>query len=389
MSEFDSYSKMNEQAVKLIKAAIQYATGNVLFSPLNLMTTLALAAVGARGETSRELAGALGVPTVKMDRFVREILDELANENGRTLLTYFAALFDENMEVTYEYAHSLEKCFDSRVGRADFSNGEDVAEKINSEIDKNTCGMLRNVVSPADISGDLQMVLLGTLYFCSRWEYPFDKSDTEDMDFYLSNDEKKQVPMMYQRESFPYFNSEGDGVHGVILPCRKSDCEIVALMPIDPVEPVSRLVEKLNHSSLERWIKSADADEDVAVYLPRFALTHRLDDATKILKRMGVATVFTDAADLSGICGSTPLKLDRIVHAVCMEIDENGARAAAATVMCHVAGAPPIIRKHREFKANRPFVVLIRHKTTELLLFAALVKDPDPGRPWCKRMIGN
>lgn len=384
MSEIEAYRKMNEQAVKLIKAAIQNADGNVLFSPLNLMTTLALAAVGARGETLRELAEALGMPETGTDRFVREVLDELAYENGRTLLTHFAAWFAGNVEVTDEYARSLEKCFDSRVGRADFSRGEEVAAKINAEIDKNTCGMLRNVVSPADISEELLMVLLGTLYFCSRWEHPFDKSNTEDMDFYLPNGEKKQVPMMYQKEAFPYFNSERDGVHGVILPCRKSECEIVALMPSDPDEPVSRLVEKLDHPSLERWIKSADADEDVDVYLPRFALTHRLDDAAEILKGMGVEKVFTDKADLGGISGSTPLKVDRIVHAVCMEIDENGARAAAATVIVGVYGAPPMIREHREFKADRPFAVLIRHKTTGLLLFAALVNDPDPGIPACK-----
>lgn len=378
MSERESYRKMNEQAVKLIKAAMQNADGNVLFSPLNLMTTLAMAAVGARGETARELAEVLGMPKTDIDSFVREVLDELAYENGRTLLTHFSAWFAGDVEVTEEYARSLENCFDSRVERADFSQSEEIAAKINSVIDKHTCGMLRNVVSPADISEELQMVLLGTLYFCSRWEHPFDKSNTEDMDFFLPNDEKKQVPMMYKEEAFPYFNSDRDGVHGVILPCRKSDCEIVALMPSDPAEPVSRLVEKLDYSSLERWIKSADADEDVDVYLPRFALTHRLDDAAAILKSMGVATAFTDAADLGGICKSTPLKLDRIIHSVCMEIDENGARAAAATVLSVPLGAPPMILQFREFKADRPFVVMIRHKTTGMLLFAALVEDPEP-----------
>ena len=384
MSELETYRKMNEQAVKLIKAAMRNADGNVLFSPLNLMTTLAMAAVGARGKTARELAEVLGMPKTEIDSLVRDVLDELAYENGRTLLTHFAAWFAGDVEVTDEYARFLENSFDSRVERADFSQREEVAAKINSVINKHTCGMLRNVVSPADISEELRMVLLGTLYFWSRWEHPFDKSDTEDMDFYLPNDEKKQVPMMYKEEAFPYFRSERYGVHGVILPCRKSECEIVALMPSDPAEPISRLVEKLNHASLERWIKSADADEDVDVYLPRFALTHRLDDAAAILKSMGVATAFADAADLSGICKSTPLTLDRIIHSVCMEIDENGARAAAATVLSVPLGAPPMIRQFRKFKADRPFVVLIRHKTTGMLLFAALVEDPAPSIP-CRK----
>ena len=128
----ESYLKLNEQAVKLIKAAMQNTGGNILFSPLNLMTALAMAAVGARGETLRELSEVLGFPETGTDRFVREALDALARENGRTLLTHFAAWFAADVELTDEYARSLENCFDSKVERADFSQREAVAAKINS-----------------------------------------------------------------------------------------------------------------------------------------------------------------------------------------------------------------------------------------------------------------
>ena len=376
MSGLEAYRKINDQAVKLVQAAIRRSAGNVLFSPLNLMTTLMMAAVGARGKTLCELAAALGIPGTGIDLLVRQLLDDLAHENGRTLLAHYAAWFAADVQVAADYARALETCFDGRIGRADFSQSEATAAMINAEIARHTCGMLRDVVSPSAISEETKLMLLGTLYFGSPWEKPFDKDDTEDMDFHLPDKRKKRVPMMFQQERLPYFRSERDGVHGVILPCKKSDCEIVALMPVGLfARPLPRLIGKLDEPTLAAWLASADADEEVKLYLPRFSLTQRMDDLKNVLEDMGIATLFTDAADLSGIAGR-PLKLDKIVHAVCLEIDEDGARAAAATVMCCPVGAAPVIRKVREFKADRPFMLLIRHKTTGLLLFAALIEDP-------------
>ena len=253
---------------------------------------------------------------------------------------------------------------------------------INAEIARYTSGMVRDLVSPDDFSEITQMVLLGTLYFCGFWVHPFDRNDTEDKIFHLADGGKKSLPMMFQAEFLPYFHSERDGVHGVILPCKKSDNDVIVLMTDDPAVPVSGLIDKLDGPTLTAWLESADANERVRIWLPRLALTHSVDDLAEILRNMGFATLFGNSADLSGICARFPLKLDRIIHAVRLELDETGARAAAATAMWGlVTGAPPV--KFRKVKADRPFLLLIRHTGTGQILFAASIADPAPDRPQC------
>lgn len=385
MPELGSFEAVNDRTLKLMRTVLRSSAGNVLFSPLNLMTTLMMAVSGARGTTRHEAAETLGIPETEIAPLVKKLLADLAGGEGRYLRTHFAAWFADGLEVMDEYVRTLENSFGGKVGRADFSKSEETAEAINAEIAHYTLGMLRQLVSPADFSAETKMVLLGTLYFCGFWVHSFDRNDTEDEIFHLPDGGKKSLPMMFQAEFLPYFHSERDGVHGVILPCKKSDNDVIVLMTDDPAVPVSALIDKLDGPTLAAWIGSADADQRVLVTLPRLALTHRIMGLEEILKKDGFATLFGNSADLSGICTQTQLKLGQIIHAVRLEIDEEGARAAAATVvMISITGAPPESFKPRELRADRPFLLLIRHNKTGQILFAASIADPDPSRPRCQ-----
>lgn len=47
---------------------------------------------------------------------------------------------------------------------------------------------------------------------------------------------------------------------------------------------------------------------------------------------MGMTTMFTDAADFSGLfVESEPIKISEVIHKAFIEVNEEGAEAAAAT----------------------------------------------------------
>lgn len=66
--------------------------------------------------------------------------------------------------------------------------------------------------------------------------------------------------------------------------------------------------------------------------------------------------------------------LGAAVHAADITVDEQGTVAAAATALGFPASGPP--EPELTVAADRPFVYLIRHRSTGLVLFAGHVTNP-------------
>ncbi|HEY2710215.1 MAG TPA: serpin family protein, partial [Caulobacteraceae bacterium] len=103
----------------------------------------------------------------------------------------------------------------------------------------------------------------------------------------------------------------------------------------------------------------------------------------------GALDVFRDSADFSGMAPlpyagdpeATGLKIHEVVHQAWLDVDEEGAEAAAATAVIPeitVSGLyrnrPPAI-----FRADRPFLFVLRDKRTGLILFMGRYVAPHKG----------
>jgi serpin B len=110
----------------------------------------------------------------------------------------------------------------------------------------------------------------------------------------------------------------------------------------------------------------------VAVSLPRFEVSGEF--AMKpTLSAMGMPLAFIPSkADLSGMDGNPyRLFIKEVVHKAFVKVDEFGTEAAAATaVVVNEESMPP------QFRADRPFLFLIRDVRTGAVLFVGRVVDP-------------
>ena len=88
----------------------------------------------------------------------------------------------------------------------------------------------------------------------------------------------------------------------------------------------------------------------------------------------GAALAFSDNADLSGI-GAPPLKISEVIHKAFIEVNEKGTEAAAATGVVMVKGAAIIIEP-KFFRADHPFLFVIRDRKTNVVLFCGRVLEP-------------
>jgi serpin B len=113
---------------------------------------------------------------------------------------------------------------------------------------------------------------------------------------------------------------------------------------------------------------------EVEVALPRFKTTAEFS-----LKDTLVAMGMTDAfdagrADFSGMTGTKDLFISRVVHKAFVDVNEEGTEAAAATAVVMERMAmpepPPV------FRADHPFLFLIRDTKTGAILFLGRILDP-------------
>jgi len=90
---------------------------------------------------------------------------------------------------------------------------------------------------------------------------------------------------------------------------------------------------------------------------------------------MGMTKAFSKReADFSKISKQDPLAIEQVMHKAFINVDEEGTEAAAATsvAIAKVTAAESL----KIFRADHPFVFLIRHNPTGSILFMGRIQNP-------------
>jgi len=117
------------------------------------------------------------------------------------------------------------------------------------------------------------------------------------------------------------------------------------------------------------------AEEMVNVYLPKFKVESAFQ-LRETLGKLGMVDAFdSERANFSGFDnGKTKgLAITSVLHKTFVDVNEKGTEAAAATaiVVSRSIMAPPI-----EFRADHPFIFLIRDNVSGTILFLGRVVEP-------------
>jgi serpin B len=115
--------------------------------------------------------------------------------------------------------------------------------------------------------------------------------------------------------------------------------------------------------------------QEVEVYLPKFKITWGVFKLNDILIAMGMKDAFfLPPANFSGLTGKKDLYISHVLHKAFVEVNEEGTEAAAATAVViakeSVAAPPPV------FRADRPFVFMIRDNRSGTILFMGKISNP-------------
>jgi serpin B len=359
----DLYGRLREQE------------GNLFFSPYSISAALAMTSAGARGETAAEMAKVLNLSlgaeklAAAEGALGRQINGE-GRKRGYQLRTANALWGQKGFPFQAEFLKLTKDGYGAPLHEVQFGAAEEARKTINAWVEKQTEDKIKDLLKPGLLNDNTRLVLTNAIYFKGDWQFQFKKDQTRDEPFKLGGDKTVQAPFMHQESRFAYLDSPTFQL--LEMPYSGKELSMVVLLP-KKLDGLAALEKDLTAANLGRWLKGA-RDQKVRVALPRFKLTAELD-LNKVLSEMGMSSAFSPSADFSGMGGSKgELYLAAVVHKAFVDVNEEGTAAAAATVAVVAARSiGPVIPV---FRADHPFVFLIRDKSTGCVLFLGRLASP-------------
>lgn len=344
----------------------------MVVSPLSIYGALSLLTAGADGQNATDLLTYLNAENINSLNELNSklnhnfpYLDELV-----TLDISNSLWSDLDINVKESYLNDLSKYYDaehfSRTLR-----GKAVTNEINSWISEQTNGKIKNLLSEDVVTPPL--ILINTIFFSGSWGECFDKEDTRTENFTLSNGSVSKVEMMHGIKRADY--NKTDRAEALMLPFGNGLYDMAFILPEEGVT-VDRFLQTASIEELNDLIsKGRPVSADVT--LPKFNCSTYFGDFEKTLKKMGLASIFIPSA-WSKIVDNSTMAVNKVIHCASFLIDENGGEGAAATVITMVgasgdeSGEPKVI----PFKADRPFIFVVRQTSTNTPIFMGVVTNP-------------
>ncbi|XP_017011260.2 serine protease inhibitor 42Dd-like [Drosophila takahashii] len=338
---------------------------NLIFSPLSVEIALGMVYMGAEGRTAQEMRNTLKLSEDKKEvaRKYKKLLSNLEGREKVAILKLANRIYvADSYRLVPEYNQAVKDSFKAQAETISLKSPESASLTVNKWVTDQTNGKIKDLVTPADFKGDLVAMLLNAIYFKGQWEHKFNPKHTKVTDFYITDQKRVPVQMMKVSGVFQAAYVRSLDAQVIYLPYQNSSLYMVVFLP------------KKNDGLTELEKKIADYSEpipprEVNLKLPKFKIefTAELKD---ILRTMGIRDAFSGNANLKSLVNGQ-VNIDKVRQKAFIEVNEEGAEAAAATVaiLTSKRATRPL-----EFVVNHPFAYVIRDN--ENIYFQGHVVNP-------------
>ncbi len=388
-------AKTNEIRAKLAELRKALAEANLAL--VKMQKEGKFGELNAKSQHAQKLAQSINLLAKDVDQYELKVANALFGEK-----TY---------PFKKDYVDAVEKYFGSgHVRAADFRDNY-AAERlaINRWIEQQTNDRIKDLIPelPPNVARLVKLVLVNAIYFKGEWSIPFEERSTLNEDFFRADGGKSVVKMMhgYNGEArYAAFNGDGsifntplaipfgaegktekypgkDGFHIAEMPVKGGRLSMVVLAPLK-ADGLGAVEAKLTGAELSNWLAKLQR-RTVQIALPRFKMETDYD-LIPALKGLGMNQAFDERiADFSAMTTSTNpddrLSIGKVLHKAFVEVNEKGAEAAAATavmMMVPFSAVPAAAPFVPEFRADRPFLFVIRDVETGMILFLGRMTNP-------------
>ena len=355
--------------LKLLKDTREKGT-NSLVSPLSVILAMSMATNCADGRTLEEIMTSL-FPNVTMDdwnKYVYSYLQSLPDDDGFKLHIADSIWMksDENFQGNQEFLDVCKNYYQAEVMTAPVD--KTTVNDINNWVNEKTDGMIPTLLK--DINADTILFIINALCFDAAWEISFEKNSTHDFNFFAENDITNVVEMM-RDTVYSYIETE----HATgFVKSYKNGYKFIALLPEEGMDLdtflASFTMKDVRQLSLVQNIKTKiglpkfkyDADYQLVDFFKQYGINDAFDDDNADFSKLGT---YTDRN----------IKISSIIHKTHIEVDEEGTKAAAATMISFEKTSAVMEENFREVILNRPFVYFIIDGNTNTPVFAGTVAN--------------
>jgi serpin B len=368
----ETKESINSFSFKLFEQ-VYLKSDNCFFSPYSIFGALSMTYAGAKENTRLEMGKALEISNKDAVHSEFKALNSNIMLNREVqFLSSNSIWLQKNFKLDKTFSNQVEENYQAKSKNVDFANENDrekARKEINTWVDKQTKGNISNFIKPGILSENTAMLLVNAVYFKSIWQTEFLPKDTKDEKFLASSGDSVICKMMNNDLKTHYYEDEMAQV--VEIPYENNKASLIVFLPKDLNKTD---LKSFDYNYLTKASQSFGLKE-VQLSLPAFKLEvdYELSDA---MKKMGIKSAFEPGADFSGITGQKDLIISSILHKSIIEVSEKGTEASSTTAVISMRSTAIPSKGPVIFKADHPFLFIIRDNSTAVILFMGYMAHP-------------
>ena len=182
-------------------ARLKRAPGNVMISGTSARHALAIAALGARGDTAREMLSTLEAPSDLATQVAAAKAETAAWQDARGTAELVLAdrlWADTSLALKDDFTAAASAAFGASAAPVDFANAPDVARRtVNTWVAEKTSNKVHDLLPEGMVDKRTRLLVTDAIYFKARWSGPFTASATKDEPFTTAPGRAAKVPTMH------------------------------------------------------------------------------------------------------------------------------------------------------------------------------------------------
>ena len=362
----------SEFGIDLFKTlVVNDPSDNIFISPLSVSMALGMTMNGATGNTAYEMQNTLGFSDMTQEEInmgYKSLMRELQDADDQVEFDIANSVWAKS-SMKDEFKTTVEEYFEAETASLDFSDPKTL-DRINAWVADHTNQRITKIIDKIE-SGDV-MFLINAVYFNGNWKYKFDPEDTQISPFYLDETSTIDAEMMVQMTDVHYYID--DTVTMIDLPYGNEAYSMQLIMPTQSNYSLETFIEKhISASNLTQWNSQLE-EGAYTIVIPKIKIEYEIDLISG-LRSLGMNQVFSPGgAELNNLFEGTGdnLYASAVTHKTFLRVDEEGTEAAAVTngTVGTTSYVPPI-------KFNKPYVLLIKEKSTGVIPFIGKISRPE------------